>query len=172
MTYLCTQCALQGRQSKKKPGDFGIEDPSDLYSQLLIDGMWTRCLDCRKLPQNRSTDESKERSAARKEAEILKDDAETLKCTVCQKEKTLAAFPQTLTKHQNRAHTRCNACHKCTECQQTLLNSKFEPDAGICKICSSDSKRVHCSVCEKDKPRSSFPQSVLKHDTKQKRCQA
>jgi hypothetical protein len=40
--YRCMQCALQGRESMKTPAAFGIENPTQLYSELILDGMWTR----------------------------------------------------------------------------------------------------------------------------------
>ena len=68
--YRCMQCALQGRQNMKKPAAFGIEDPTQLYSELIMDGMWTRCLACRTSQQTTGGNDHVDRVMARREADF------------------------------------------------------------------------------------------------------
>ena len=53
--YRCMQCLLQGRQYMKSPECFDVRDPTDLYSKLLLDGLWTRCTECRESMKNLQT---------------------------------------------------------------------------------------------------------------------
>ena len=173
--YHCMQCALQGRESMKKLADFGIDDPTQLYSELIMDGMWTRCLTCRQ-SQGTTGDTDEARKRARDEAERLQEGASKLQCTVCKKLKLLAAFYESSVKHQARAHHRCRACHKCIKCSEERKLLEFEPDAPTCKKCSQEEMQgensVKCDVCTRQKDKSDFHLSVFKHKTVVKRCTA
>ena len=167
------QCALQGRDCMKNMRDFGIEHPTQLYSELIMDGMWTRCLSCRRSqPTTQDTDEARQK--ARHEAERLQESATKLKCTVCNELKLLTAFHESSVKHPSRAHHRCKGCYKCIKCNEERALLDFEPDVQTCKRCAKEEttneSSFKCDVCGRPKNKAAFPVSVFKHKTKVKRC--
>ena len=41
------QCFLVGKPCEKKPQDFGVQKPSELLHKIFMDGVWTRCDECK-----------------------------------------------------------------------------------------------------------------------------
>lgn len=48
--HRCTHCFLAGRSENMKPAKlFGANSPDEIYQQIIADGAWTRCLQCREI---------------------------------------------------------------------------------------------------------------------------
>ena len=95
-------------------------------------------------------------------------------CTVCKHCKPNAEFPESVVRHQERAHRRCKACHCCPVCLRTMETVRFEPDASKCKDCSTKEILWLCEVCGIRKLTGEYAAQILvnwKKDNRQHRCQ-
>ena len=161
--HTCSHCFLSGRPDYKKPARaFGVTAPQEVLSKILVDGAWTRCLQCREHAEDarRRAKLPEMYSSKTLEAERESKEGSGIRCTKCMKWRPYEFFRATAVQHRNRNKTViCNVCQdlrKCDKCQAWCQPTAFRTARGVqldtCKACMG----IDCSACGKNLSTDSF----------------
>ena len=159
---------------------FGVKKDSELLPKLLMDGAWTRCLECTK-SLGRSVgdcagdvDVDATKAKAMDFAKAAEEHAEKLLCVVCKDSKPQSEFFQdTWNKKKRRLHIRCISCFQCPTCAPGTKHNLSDFLHGS-KICVTCNKTLACVVCKEKRPSHDFSASVWNNQKHQvhHRCTA
>ena len=155
--YRCTQCYLLGRKDcLKPPVAFGVYASSNIASQIIREGAWTRCLKCKATAEQcRIRNKLPIQIEAKREGETC-EETEGARCTYCESIRPWGYFNEAARKNKDRNKKRkcriCQGIQLCIKCEEWLPVANFRLQQAQCKKCED----IKCHRCSKTLPQSSF----------------